>query len=101
MVRKVVGPQKVVHQTEFPGNQQTGQILLEGGEALPLEVFTGQQLELWPHPHMVLPVCLIHGIEQERDPADARLNGAEAQAWMPLRHTGGTEVGNRLGGGQQ
>ena len=78
MVRIVVGPQKVVHQAKLPGDQHAGQILLEGGKALPLEVLAGQQLKLWPHPHVVLPVGLIHGFEQEGDPADARLNGARS-----------------------
>ena len=84
VMREVVRPEEVVDQTVLAGKVKAGGVLLEAREALALEVLAGQQLQLGPDPHMVLEIRLVHRTQHPWRPADAGLDGAEAQVRVPL-----------------
>ena len=60
-----------------------------------------QVLELGAHPEMMLLVGLVHRLHQPRHPADAGLDGGEAQGREALEHARGAEVRHRLDGRRQ
>ena len=80
MVRIVVGPHEIVVEVVALGEIEAGLVLLEGGEAVRAVVVAGQALQLGPHPEVMLLVGLVHRLQQPRHPADAGLDGGEAQS---------------------
>ena len=78
-------PHEAVHQVHRLGQGEPRRIFLEGSEAALPEVLAGS----WRRrgrTHMVLAIRLVHGAEQPGHPADARLDGGEAQAREAVEH---------------
>src|SRR5439155_26845131 len=84
VMRVVVAPHEIVDEGVTLREVETRLVLLKRCEAMQAEVLARQFRELRPHPEVVLQVRLVHRSDEPRNPADARLDRRQPQAWKAV-----------------